>query len=50
MVSILGPRAGRKMFVAISRDFENEMGLFYLNSSNFVNSYLKRETLIFEGR
>lgn len=49
MVSILGPRTGRKVFGAISRDFENEMGLFYLNPSNFVNSYLKRETPICEG-
>lgn len=49
MVSILSPGAGRKVFVAISRDFENEMGLFHLNSSNFVNSYLKRETPICEG-
>jgi hypothetical protein len=36
MTSILGSGAGRK--VDISRDFENEMAYFYLNSTNFVNS------------
>lgn len=42
MISIVGTGAGRKVFVAISRDFEDEIGLFYLNSTNFVDNYLKR--------
>lgn len=42
MISILGMEAGKKVFAAISRDVESEIGLFYLNSANFVNRYLKK--------